>query len=85
MCKLFWILIVIGGLNWGLVGLGGLITGDMWSYNVVHLLLGSWAWLESLVYLIVGLATLVKVLKLCKCHGKCEAPAAGAQNGGMHN
>ena len=75
-CKLAWILIVIGGLNWGLVGLGGLIGTNL---NVVNLIFGSIPWLESVIYLVVGLATLMKVLKLCKCckGGTCDAPADG--------
>ena len=33
-----WILIIIGALNWGLVGLGGLLGGN---WNVVSMILGS--------------------------------------------
>ncbi len=46
-------LVVIGGLNWGLVALGTYM-GSNW--NVVNLLLGSWPAVETLVYLVVGLA-----------------------------
>ena len=46
------ILVIIGGLNWGLVGIGG----DGW--NVVDLIFGSIAWLESVVYILVGIAAL---------------------------
>ncbi len=60
----FWLL-VIGGLNWGLVALGTWM-GSNW--NVVNLLLGSWAWLENLVYLIVGISAIVVIFKGdCKC------------------
>ncbi len=48
-----WVLLVIGGLNWGLVGLGGFLGGD---WNVVHLVLGSWPMVEWLVYVLVGLS-----------------------------
>lgn len=49
------VLVIIGGLNWGLVGLGQWLGGD---WNVVHMILGSWMWLEALVYILVGLAAL---------------------------
>ncbi len=50
------ILLVIGGLNWGLVGLGG-FAGSNW--NVVNLLLGSWPQVEWIVYILVGLSALM--------------------------
>lgn len=46
-------LVIIGGLNWGLVALGNYMGGN---WNVVNLILGSWSWLENLVYLVVGLS-----------------------------
>ena len=48
------ILLVIGGLNWGLVGLGWLVGGSDW--NVVHMILGSSQTLEGIVYVLVGLS-----------------------------
>ena len=50
------ILVVIGGLNWGLVALGSWM-GSNW--NVVNLLVGSWPTVESIVYLLVGLSALM--------------------------
>jgi uncharacterized membrane protein YuzA (DUF378 family) len=47
------LLTIIGGLNWGLVGLGGLM-GSNW--NLVTLLLGTWPVLEMVVYVLVGLS-----------------------------
>ncbi len=55
MRKIAWWLLIIGGINWGLVGVGGFVGGD---WNVVHLILGSVAWLEWLVYVLVGLSAL---------------------------
>ncbi len=49
------ILLVIGGLNWGLVGIGG-FAGANW--NVVNLLLGSWPSVEWIVYILVGLSAI---------------------------
>jgi len=48
------LLVVIGGINWGLVGLGGFLGKDL---NVVHLLLGAWPMVEWIVYLLVALST----------------------------
>ena len=43
-----WVLLIVGGLNWGLVGLLNL--------DLVMLLLGSWPVLAQLVYILVGLS-----------------------------
>ena len=55
------ILVVVGGVNWGLVGLSGLLGGGNW--NVVNLILGSWPVVENLVYLLVGLSAVYEVAK----------------------
>ena len=58
LSRLEWIalaLVVLGALNWGLVGLGGFIGAEL---NLVTLLFGSIAAAESLVYVIVGLSGL---------------------------
>ena len=54
----------MGGINWGLVGLGGLLGSNL---NVVNMILGGMPMIENIVYLLVGLATLCKALKMCKC------------------
>ena len=56
LCGLSCVLVVVGALNWGLVGLGGLMNAD---WNLVHMILGSMPSLESLVYLLVGLSAIV--------------------------
>lgn len=48
------ILVAIGGLNWGLVGLGWLAGSADW--NVVHMIVGSSMMLEAIVYVLVGLS-----------------------------
>ena len=55
-----WVLVMIGGLNWLLVGIGGFAGGN---WNVVNLLLGSWPQVEWLVYIVVGLATVYEIVK----------------------
>lgn len=62
------ILVIVGGLNWGLVGLGWLVGGADW--NIVHMLLGSSMQLEAVVYVLVGLSA----VWLAIGHGKdCRA------------
>ena len=62
------ILLVIGGLNWGLSALG---------YNVVNMVLGSWPQVETIVYLLVGLAAVSETVthkKNCKMCGGNAMP-----------
>lgn len=66
-------LVVIGALNWGLVGLGSLIGGRDW--NVVYMLLGSWPVVEAIVYLLVGIAGLMMIFG-CRCK-TCRAACCG--------
>ena len=53
------LLTIIGGLNWGLVGLGGLMSSD---WNLVHMIVGSMPTLEAVVYLLVGLSAVWMLL-----------------------
>jgi len=46
-----WLLLIVGGVNWGLVGLGGFFGGD---WNVVYMIFSPWPVVESLVYVLVG-------------------------------
>lgn len=55
LCWVVNVLLFVGGLNWGLVGLGGFLGSDL---NLVKALLGSWPQVEWLVYLLVGLSAL---------------------------
>ncbi len=54
-----WILVIIGGLNWLLVGLGGFMGAD---WNVVSMILGSMPQVESLVYVLVGASAVYEVV-----------------------
>jgi len=49
------ILLVVGGLNWGLVGL--------FSFDLVKTILGDMTFLSRLVYILVGLSALYQVLQ----------------------
>ncbi len=58
------ILLVVGGLNWGLTALG---------YNLVEMLLGSWPMLEKAVYLLVGLSAVYEIATHKKNCKECSA------------
>lgn len=73
------VLLFIGGLNWGLVGVGMLIGSNL---NVVNLLLGSWPTFEAIVYVLVGVAAVLKIFG-CKCKKCMEAHAACCADAGM--
>jgi uncharacterized membrane protein YuzA (DUF378 family) len=49
------VLVLVGGLNWGLVGI--------FDFNLVYWLFGSVMWLESLVYILVGVSALWLIIR----------------------
>lgn len=51
---------MIGGINWGLVGVGGLMSAN---WNVVNLLVGRWPTVESIVYVLVGVSAVMMLMK----------------------
>ncbi len=55
-----WVLVMVGAINWGLVGIGA-FAGSNW--NVVNLLLGAWPQAEWVVYVLVGAAAVMMLLK----------------------
>lgn len=56
-----WILVIIGALNWGLVG--------FFNLNLINLIFGSVSWLERIIYALMGLAAIVMLFdkKCTKC------------------
>ncbi|MFA5942437.1 MAG: DUF378 domain-containing protein [Candidatus Paceibacterota bacterium] len=58
------VLVIIGGLNWGLVALGVYMGGN---WNIVNLILGSWPAVENLVYLLVGVSALLLIFDRKGC------------------
>ncbi len=62
-------LVIIGALNWGLVG--------AFEFNAVMWLLGSWPAVERVVYVLVGLAGILSIFG-CKCK-KCMASCCGPE------
>ncbi len=64
-----WILVVVGALNWGLIGL--------FNFNLVEAILGNTPVIERLVYILVGLSAMVAIathFKNCKMCVKEDAP-----------
>lgn len=59
------ILVVIGALNWGLVGLNS-FSGISYSWDLVALIFGSVPWLAAIVYLLVALSGIWMLVKLFK-------------------
>lgn len=63
------VLLVVGGLNWGLVGVG-MLAGGMSSWNLVTMIFGSMPMVEAAVYVLVGISAVVYSFG-CVC-GKCK-------------
>lgn len=74
------VLVIIGGINWGLVGVGMMMGSD---WNVVHMLLGSMPTLEAVVYLLVGVSAVAKIFhcKCTKCMRNCACDVDGSMDG----
>jgi len=63
--KVSYLLAVVGGLNWGLVG--------AFQYNLVDSLLGTGSTLSRIVYVLVGLAALNLFYKMSMMSGRDKA------------
>lgn len=83
--KIAWVLLIIGGLNWLLVGI---FQNDIGSW----LLGGMESVISRIIYILVGLSALVALggCKACKVKKEGSAPAAptppqggGNEGGGM--
>ena len=57
------ILVIIGALNWGLVGIGYFVGSNL---NVVNMILGSMPSIESIVYILVGISGVLVALGMKK-------------------
>ncbi len=66
------ILLIVGGINWGLIGVGMLMEKE---WNVVNMFFGSMPALEAIIYVLVGVAAIVNLVG-CRCK-KCAALCAG--------
>lgn len=63
--KVAWVLVLVGALNWGLVGIGAFMGAN---WNVVNVLLGAWPQVEWVVYILVGVSAVMMLFK-----DKCKA------------
>lgn len=69
MSTIGYYLVIIGAVNWGLVGIGRFLGMDL---NLVHLIVGRFSMSgEALVYLLVGVAGVMTFIG-CKC-STCKA------------
>lgn len=64
---LAFILVIVGGLNWGLVA---------FKFNLVTTLVGKWPSVEMIVYCLVGLSALYLLLTHKKDCKVCETKPA---------
>ena len=62
------VLVIVGGINWGLVGLG-MLLGNAGGWNLVNMIFGSMPVVEAVVYILVGIAAVMAIFD-CKC-SKC--------------
>jgi uncharacterized membrane protein YuzA (DUF378 family) len=60
-------ILIIGGLNWLLVGLG---------YNVIQGIFGADSVILRLIYILFGVCAIVMILPLFMAHREEEKPAA---------
>lgn len=60
------ILVIIGGINWGLIGIFG--------FNFVAFLFGAWPIVERVIYILVGIAAIIMIFIASRCcrNGKCS-------------
>jgi hypothetical protein len=61
------ILVIVGGINWGLVG--------AFDFNLVAAIFGEDSALSRLVYVLVGLSALWQIMPLLKAFSVGEVPA----------
>ena len=59
------IIIVIGGLNWGLYGL--------YQLNIISMIFGGFSMIARVVYIIVGIAAIYAIVRALLCHKKCAS------------
>jgi len=61
VCRIVCLLLIIGALNWGLIGL--------FEYNLVTAILGGFPIAEKVVYILIGAAG---VMALIRCFAGCK-------------
>lgn len=74
VCTVAAVLVLVGALNWGLVG--------AFNFNLVNAILGAWPMAERIIYIVVGLAALLMIVSMMGKCKKCEGACGGACKGG---
>tara|TARA_Y100000310_G_C20655342_1_gene801698 strand:+ start:2039 stop:2254 length:216 start_codon:yes stop_codon:yes gene_type:complete len=52
------VLVLLGAINWGLVG--------AFDFNLISTIFGGWAWLLTLVYILMGVSALYMTWQVSK-------------------
>lgn len=63
-----WVLVIVGGLNWGLVG--------ALNFNLVDAIFGEGSVVSAIIYILVGVAAIVSIVG-CRCT-TCRPKEGGA-------
>ena len=63
-------LLIIGGLNWGLIGLGAFLDAD---WDVISMILGSWQEIEWFVFVLIGLSAVWMTIDHKKTCRNCSS------------
>ena len=72
-------LLIIGGLNWGVFGIGILMGNN--NLNLVNMVFGNIPTLEAVIYVLVGVAAIMKIFGcMCKKSMGVRGACCGAQN-----
>lgn len=58
--KIAFILTIVGGLNWGLIGL--------FNFDLVAFIFGQMSYLSRLVYVVVGASAVLTIFHKCEKH-----------------
>ncbi len=81
MRKISRCLVIIGGINWGLIGVGAFYSKD---WNIVHMILGNWPKAEWIAYILVGIAAVKMMFHFCrKSAMKCGCDCNKCESCGM--
>jgi len=68
--KLTMTLIVVGGINWGLVGIGNFLQRDWDVVNWLFTDLLGWNVVTNIVYVVVGIAAIAAIVTMSNCKKK---------------
>ena len=64
VCKIAGALVIVGALNWGLIG--------VFNFNLVSKVFGEMSLLSRVIYALVGIAGLMELVGFVKACPKCQ-------------